>query len=119
MSTNFLRHLRTPAVVLSALFCLSTYAFTGNELANYLATNKQINEGKRGDAFDSALSIGYIEGVGDSLKAADAICPPTGSTRGQGMDVVRKYLDSHPESRHLNGAVIVTAALKSAFPCKN
>lgn len=42
---------------------------------------------------------------------------PSGVTGLQEMDVIRAYLKSHAEVRHLPGAVLAMRALKEAFPC--
>jgi Rap1a immunity proteins len=46
-------------------------------------------------------------------------CEPPGVTAGQVKDVVVRYLEKHPESRHAVGASLVLAALYEAFPCSN
>jgi hypothetical protein len=33
------------------------------------------------------------------------------------MDVVLKYLDAHPETRHRSFRLLALEALKEAFPC--
>jgi len=77
------------------------------------------------------LKITYVSGVYDGLeeafngetgtpspgKPALAICMPDSVTAEQMTDVVTKYIHDHPADRHLNGADLVDASLKAAFPC--
>jgi hypothetical protein len=44
-------------------------------------------------------------------------CMPDGVTLGQGLLVVLKYLQDHPEKLHLDQAVLTTQAFEKAFPC--
>ena len=46
-------------------------------------------------------------------------CRPKGSTNGQLLDVVKKYLTEFPEKRHLNGTMLILIAFGRAFPCPN
>jgi hypothetical protein len=45
------------------------------------------------------------------------ICAPTQVPVVQEMDVVLKYLDAHPETRHRSFRLLALEALKEAFPC--
>jgi hypothetical protein len=66
------------------------------------------------------VGVNYILGVYDALASNGVICMPTGPggvTQGQMADVVKLYLRSHPEFRHLSADELVAAALKEKFPC--
>lgn len=52
-----------------------------------------------------------------SLDAAIGICPPDGVDTGQTVDVVIKYLQAHPKSRHQPAVRLVRESLAEAFPC--
>jgi hypothetical protein len=102
------------AVVLA---CLSASAradmMTGNELWS-LCTSKEVSERLLCDGYVTAISeaIGPPNGVYSQLA-----CLPENGTRGQFIDVVKRYLESHPERRHLPAVGLVGNALSSAFPC--
>lgn len=62
---------------------------------------------------------GYVLGVVDLAENArmpPAWCIPQ-VVSGQFNDAVAKWLDAHPEKRHLPGARVVILALHEAFPC--
>jgi hypothetical protein len=47
------------------------------------------------------------------------VCVPEGGIPMiQSMRIVVQSLEEHPQSLHLNESVLVTAALKNAFPCQ-
>lgn len=60
--------------------------------------------------------LGYVEGVADAFNHVEH-CMAEGVTAGQSLDVVRQYLDGHPELRHYGAARLVKAALAKSFPC--
>ena len=104
-------------VTLAALAMLlgspTSYAdYTGNNLVEHC---------KDKDAyFGSGFCHGYIAGVGSMLTWAserNRICIPDGVTGGQVVSIVRKYLKENPESLHESGDLLVTIALRKAFPC--
>jgi Rap1a immunity proteins len=68
----------------------------------------------------SAACNSYILGVSDVLyvQNTNSMCLPKGVVTGQIIDVVRKYLTDHPETRHYTAVSEITVALQSAFPCK-
>jgi hypothetical protein len=49
---------------------------------------------------------------------ADQACYFEGVTLEQGKDVVMRYLNSNPETRHKRAVVLTSKALVQAFPCK-
>ena len=53
------------------------------------------------------------------LKGAALFCPPDGTTNGQAVRIVVKYLRDHPEELHKHDSVLAFTALKAAFPCAN
>ena len=68
--------------------------------------------------------LAYVTGVFDTIdafrqvqKTKPMICAPVQATPGQIVDVVREYLNEHPEKRHMAAVVLVGAALQNAFPC--
>jgi hypothetical protein len=62
--------------------------------------------------------LAYVQGIVDAFELTKFACVPDNITVGQAVDVVMKYLRSHPESRHYVSASEARLALRQAFPCK-
>ena len=45
-------------------------------------------------------------------------CLPKGGKIRQGVMIVVRYLETHPERLHMKSGVLVYSALRDAFPCK-
>jgi hypothetical protein len=65
---------------------------------------------------------GYIEALDDAIKSspfyAYTACESPSITIGQAVDVVKRYLATHPEQRHKPAWSLVMVALAEAFPCR-
>lgn len=61
---------------------------------------------------------GFIIGVSDSAFVRKVVCLPNGATIGQVVDIVKKYLNDHPEDGHYSAASVVENALRANWPCK-
>ena len=83
----------------------------------------------RGDAalMEEASCLGYVAGIFDLLFVLNSgelggaivqFCYPKNGTQGQMRDVVKLWLETHPEKRHEYGAKLVVIALNEAFPCE-
>jgi hypothetical protein len=111
------------ACIASALFVglldpLPANAWTGNLLYESCAENK----GSAGDVACSAYVRGFLDGIGAGNAIAKNFpglyCPPkTGIEFTQGRLVIEKYLKEHPETLHLEAALILGVAMIEAFPC--
>jgi hypothetical protein len=64
-----------------------------------------------------SFQYGWCFGVVYGLSVHPLICVPTQVPVVQEMDVVLKYLDAHPETRHKSFRLLALEALKEAFPC--
>jgi hypothetical protein len=71
------------------------------------------------------VCAGYTAGIYDTinlLETTNALpklhCFPSGVTRLQIHDVVVRYLQDHPEQRHVGAAALVRDALQEAWPCR-
>jgi hypothetical protein len=64
-----------------------------------------------------SFQYGWCFGVVYGLSAHSQICVPSQVPVVQEMDVVLKYLDTHPETRHKSFRLLALEALKEAFPC--
>jgi len=85
--------------------------FDGNEL-------KEFMDYKDSTRFQSGFAQGFVMGLSIGLSGIGYFCPPPGSIQGQGYDVVKKYLEDHPENRHESAAVLAMDALRQSFPCE-
>lgn len=89
------------------------YFETGNSLY------KDLNSG---DPVARIASMAYISGVADATRTEPnkkiAHCIPYGVTKGQIRDIVKLFMDNHPEYRHYVAPDVITTALAVAFPCK-
>ncbi len=88
------------------------YFVSGNELYDWCTSNNW------------ALCYGFVESAADIYTAqnTNSACMPTGQsgvTVEQVVDVVKKYLADHPETRNYPAYSIVLVALDRAFPCKS
>jgi hypothetical protein len=94
------------------------YYENGNKLTEACNANATENAAA---AFQEGLCFGYALGVLDTLvDQTKAFCVPQGPQGvklQQVVDLVRLYLRTHPELRHLPAAALVVAALKEKFPC--
>ncbi len=76
--------------------------------------------------------LGYISGVIDGgmreeikqkkmsqiiIRPHWLVCVPHEATIGQLVDVVKAFLEKHPEDRHFNAASLIGKALNKAFSC--
>jgi hypothetical protein len=82
-------------------------AETGNSLLQY--ANKS-------NLFEQGYYQGYVVGVieGNVLK----VCIPDRVTLGQLAQVVKKYMEGHPERLHRWADEIVLEAVAAAWPCR-
>lgn len=64
----------------------SALALTGNELKAHLGSEVGLNNG---------IAYGYVEGV--THTRAREVCLPSGVSKGQMIDIVKNYLNAHPE----------------------
>jgi hypothetical protein len=87
---------------------------TGNELWS-LCTSK--------GATENSLCFGYVTAIAEAIGQPTGVygwraCFPEQVTRKQVVDVVTRYLDQHPEERHLTAGSLIANALAKAFRCK-
>ena len=108
-------------VIVPAVLCVSAARAiaTGYEDGNSLYA-----ECISPDAVLSAVCLGYIRGITDvvfdhnAINGVTAACLPMNMPAGQALDVVKQYLASHPQSRHVPAAPLVAHAFYEAFPCR-
>jgi hypothetical protein len=66
---------------------------------------------------------GYAAGIADASGGIFAVmgyrfCMPISVTDAQLSDIVRLWLERHPEQRHYAASALVVQALVEAFPCR-
>jgi hypothetical protein len=123
-NTIFMGEVMKLASVLLLLLGLSFDASanfkSGTDLSMLSFAYDRVNAGRANhvDYQDASTLMGYIQGVHDIGTDYRAICSPPSATAGQIAEVVIKYLRAHPEKLHLGGEVLISQALREAFPCK-
>ena len=90
----------------------SARMFSGQHLNEWITSHETEN----GSKFESGLLLGYVSGIVD-LGDGHLFCLPSGVNGRQYIAVVIKYHKEHPELWNRSGDLIVTNALKGAFPC--
>lgn len=63
-----------------------------------------------------AVAFGYVIGVHDALSGS-VICSGDNVTQGQVVQVVLKYMRNNPEMLDQSADRVITAALKTVWPC--
>ena len=71
------------------------------------------------DKVDAGFCSGIVEGTMWSLQIAKLVCLPNGMTLGQGLKVLVKYMDDHPEELHEKTAELAARAFVKAWPCSH
>jgi hypothetical protein len=105
-------------------FMFSHHACAQDPVASNYSGNDLLRDcSDRNNVPSFSFCLGYINGLRDGVVFASlgpgAKPPFEISDRvelGQLKDVVVKYLNEHPEERHLHAAVLVESALAKAFP---
>ena len=71
------------------------------------------------DKVDAGFCSGIVEGTMWSLQIAKLVCLPNGMTLGQGLKVLVKYMDDHPEELHEKTAELAARAFVKAWRCSH
>jgi hypothetical protein len=93
-------------ILILAFFSASAFAQTKQDGNAFL---KEIT----GNDMVQMYALGYVFGMSELIP-----CISGEITNGQLVDVVKKYLEQNPETRHLHRSTLVFRALSGAFPCK-
>ena len=113
-----------------AAVCTGVLATSAVEAGYWDGNDLHVNCNQEADTVDAGICYGYIVGFADALfdfqqtkvfiERFQSVCLPIERIPpNQLIDVVKKYLTDHPESRHQPGTWIVFEALRQTFPCKN
>ncbi|WP_148193083.1 Rap1a/Tai family immunity protein [Pseudomonas syringae] len=106
----------------------------GNALLKQCQSAQQLIDGNQiSSTYDAGECIGTLQATVDTLEIArhtfsndknkplaPLICWPSNKVipKTQGLRIVIKYLEQHPQELHLNGSTLAVLALAGAFPCK-
>jgi Rap1a immunity proteins len=105
------------AVALSVLIGAGAWdAMLGNDLHENCKAGPRSKGHDTMSAFKTGACVGYVMGVASSLEGS-AFCFPAGVEKGQIVDVIKRWLEDHPELRHYAASSLITSALKERFPC--
>ena len=83
----------------------------GNELYQWCSSQKYDDYYKCASYTLGVIDASQFDGKGLNV--------PSNSTRGQVVDVLKKYLQDHPESRNLPASWLVGVSVISAWPYLN
>ena len=104
-------------VILASVFISGsgiTQAITGNELLADLDDDGYFSKG---------FAMGFIVAVTESFVgygfAKECLVLPNGVSNGQLKDIVRKFLENNPETRHYQAPVLITFALRQSYSVKD
>jgi hypothetical protein len=113
-----------PTVLIAAFLSIAT---TEGARGSFQNGNELFEDCQRPTgSFGKAYCMGFVGGVADAMKAAQAAggslagwnaCVPLQVTLGQAMDVAVNFLARHPELRHYQAVSLVAHAFEDAFPC--
>ena len=103
-----------------ALACLPASA---QEVVRFYSGNDLWSECTNNGDSQFGICLGYVMGITDVMSTGSAIlgwraCLPLQVAATLAQDVVKQYLEQHPERRHYAAAGLVAEALAGAFPCK-
>ena len=70
------------------------------------------------DKLGGSHCLGTAVGYADMLFWMKLICSTGTITKGQVIDIIKKYIRDNPAERHKAAAGLAYAALTKAFPCK-
>ena len=118
------------ASVLATLLILNSFianagVFSGNELLEMIQSKDFENKNAAFFYINGVLEAQVLQAYKDNLRAVkDAkldespLCIPDTVTKGQLLDIVKKFLNDNPADRHEQALPLVQYALGKAFNCK-
>ena len=76
-----------------------------------------------GSGVNVGACVGYVARIGDVMAEEPAVlgwgaCSSENIEISQLKDVVERWLERHPEKRHMGAAGLVADAFAEAFPCE-
>jgi Ssp1 endopeptidase immunity protein Rap1a len=114
----------TAAVVLCSALMLTALTTKAEQiyLPHYMDGNGLLDACKSGGGENSALCLGYILGVADTLaewkySQGGDVCLNPQVPGGEITDTVVRFLQEHPDSRHAGASLQTMAAVALALHC--
>jgi len=100
------------------IFSLNVFALTGNDFLNSI----ERKNGSFVDSYKGFSAIGFLEGVTERVITSYRVqyrkdCPVGGVSNGQRLDIVKKYLENHPDTLDLPAEVLISKAMHNSFQC--
>ena len=95
-------------------------ALTGDELQSHCQIALRDSIETQTEAFESGVCGGFIRALlffGPALGEQLRFCPPDKVTPWDGMHVLIKYLDAHPEMTDRPAEPLSVTAFRTAWPC--
>jgi len=86
--------------------------------AHEFMSGNNLHNKMTGDFGEKMQALGFIQGVFD-VYVSVTFCSPENVTAGQVSDMVKRYLDNNPSTRHKTAESLINQALKQAWPCAN
>ena len=99
------------SIALILLAATPVMAIDGNILKHYADADDKLSS-----SYGSGLFVGYVLGVRE--ETLSKLCIPEGVIHGQSLDVIKKYLNDHPEELHLPASALILKAIQAAWPCE-
>ena len=93
----------------------------GHEAPSYLKAKDLLARCSRAEGWD--YCYGYVVSVYDTVRAHEAwlkvkeMCVPRGTTQGELVDTVVRYLQAHPDEQDSQAASVAVVALQQRFLC--
>jgi hypothetical protein len=116
-----------------SMFAQDTWNGNGESLLRNCSVQVRVLDGEKvssAEAVDGGICVGYLWGVHDieffvqmfeehqKVAVMRHSCVPSNASTGQIVRVVVKYLRDNPKHLNMPASVLVTDAIRSAFPCK-
>jgi hypothetical protein len=95
-------------------------ALTGDELQSYCQVALSDSIETQTEAFESGFCGGFVRAqifFEPTLVEQLRFCPPDNVTPWEGMQVLFKYLDAHPEMSDRPAEPLSVTAFRTAWPC--
>ena len=89
----------------------------GNALLHDCTEGMKLLNGLSYNTSDAMTCVGFARGFSEALNYSNRICVTEGSTAGQMVRVLVKYLEDHPEQLAEGEEVVSYRAFRKAFPC--
>jgi len=126
------------ALALWILFCPAAFAkdtslvFESGDALNrlcqsFLAVARNDRRGSIQQTYEAGICQGYVGGALDAVSVEKLqksnldlprVCVPNGVDQHTAAEIFAKFLDAHPEQRHVTGYTLVRRALAEAYPCQ-